>query len=54
LVRVAQVLGAASRPGGGNACVSCSRPEGRSLSPDRQDFPGRRAAGLLFQHPAGP
>jgi len=25
---------------------------GESLSPDRKDFPGRQAVGLLFQHPA--
>ena len=24
---------------------------GQFLSPDRQDFPGRQAVGLLFQHP---
>ena len=36
---------------GETACVSCSRPEGRSLSPDRKDFLGRQAGGLLFQHP---
>ena len=27
------------------------RPKGQSLSPDREDFPGRQAVGLLFQHP---
>jgi hypothetical protein len=38
--------------GRGNACVSCSRPEAQSLSPDRDEFPGRQAVGLQFWHPA--
>jgi hypothetical protein len=33
LVRVARVLVAAFRAGGGNACVSCSRPEGGGTAP---------------------
>jgi len=36
---------------GETQCVSCSRPKGQSLYPDREEFPGRQAVGLLFQHP---
>ena len=32
-------------------CASRSRPKGQSLSPDREESPGRQAVGLLFQHP---
>jgi len=51
VVRVAPVLVAASSAGGETQCVSCSRPKGQSLSPDREEFPGGQAVGLLFQHP---
>jgi len=30
------------------------RPQGQSLSPDREESLGRQAVGLLFQHPARP
>jgi hypothetical protein len=42
----------APRPGEETRCVSCFRPERQSLAPDREDFPGMPAVGLLFQHPA--
>ena len=45
------ICGEPSRTGGETQCVSCSRPKGQSLSPDREDFPGRQAVGLLFQRP---
>ena len=36
---------------GETRCLSGSRPEGQSPSPDREAFPGRRAGVVLFQHP---
>jgi hypothetical protein len=42
LVRIAPVLVAVSRRGGGNA-VRFPRPQGQSLSPDWKDFRGRRS-----------
>jgi len=48
----AGLRGTVPRAGGGNAArVSCFRPKGQSLSPDREGSPGRLAVGLLFRHP---
>ena len=44
--------GTVPRRAGETQCVSRSRPKGQSLSPDREEFPGRQAVGLLFQHRA--
>ena len=35
-------------------CVSGACPQGHPLSRGREDFPGRQAVGLLFQHPVWP
>jgi hypothetical protein len=39
---------------GETRCVSGSRPKGQSLSPDRKEFRGRRAVGLLSSVPVKP
>ena len=55
VARAAWVFVAPPRAGRANAGrVSCSRPKGQSLSPDREESPRRQAVGLLFQHPAPP
>jgi hypothetical protein len=47
------VCGAPLCTGGRNAGrVSCSRPKGQSLCPDRAESPGRQAVGMVFRHPA--
>ena len=48
------ICGEPSRTGGETQCVSWSRPKGQSLSPDREEFPGRLPVGLLFQQPVEP
>jgi hypothetical protein len=47
VVRIAPVLGL-SPAGAGERGSRFPRPKGQSLSPDREEFPGRQAVGLIF------